>query len=166
MKRDSGKRFKARPGGKRYLKCESCGNRGVEIAKTIPRRRKSVPAKSLPCKVKRPLGKSEIGHRMQNSPDAAARGMKGTTMLFSIFQLGRKLDLTWHDVYDRVVDGDIPLSPLYVGTYARWPVAAVESWIAGGCQPGEELSDADFSRLQTALLAELQELDTQKGTVR
>jgi len=84
-------------------------------------------------------------------------------MLLSTFSLGRKLDLDWHDVYDRAVDGDLP-APVYVGNRARWRTTDIESWLTAGCPTGSELSDDDYTRLQEVLLSELQEIDSRKET--
>jgi excisionase family DNA binding protein len=56
--------------------------------------------------------------------------------------VARMLACSKRHVFRMVDDGLIP-KPVKLGSLYRWPVAVIDAWVAGGCQPGGSPAPAD-----------------------
>ena len=57
--------------------------------------------------------------------------------LLGVKELARRLRISERSVWAHAKTGLMP-APLRIGRSRRWPAAAIERWIAGGCQPVDQ----------------------------
>ena len=75
-------------------------------------------------------------HQDVSSPSAVPRDQSATGIaaLLDVRAVASLLACSSRTVY-RLADGGKMPRPVKLGALVRWPRAAIEEWVAGGCQP-------------------------------